>query len=152
MPTDHAPVEGIQHGGWRLTYADTASPYHKGQEKMDKSVILAASIGLVLAEDGGVTDVIPGKAADKAGIGPSMKVIAVNWRSYSADGLREAVAATKAPGAKLELLMKNGDFYKTHVLDYHDGERYPRLERDAGKPDVLAEILKPLTPTNAGPK
>jgi hypothetical protein len=31
-------------------------------------------------------------------------------------------------------------------LDYHDGEKYPHLERDAAKPDLLTQILKPLTP------
>jgi hypothetical protein len=31
-------------------------------------------------------------------------------------------------------------------LNYRDGEQYPYLERDAKKPDLLAEILKPLTP------
>jgi hypothetical protein len=28
-------------------------------------------------------------------------------------------------------------------VDYHDGEKYPRLERDNGKPDLLTAILKP---------
>jgi hypothetical protein len=29
-------------------------------------------------------------------------------------------------------------------LDYHDGEKYPRLERVQGTADLLDEILKPL--------
>jgi hypothetical protein len=28
-------------------------------------------------------------------------------------------------------------------LDYHDGERYPQLERVASVPDRLGDILKP---------
>ncbi|MCU1313333.1 MAG: hypothetical protein JWM54_1090, partial [Acidobacteriaceae bacterium] len=31
-------------------------------------------------------------------------------------------------------------------VDYHDGERYPALERDSSTPDLLSDILKPLTP------
>ena len=30
-------------------------------------------------------------------------------------------------------------------IDYHDGERYPVLERVDGTPDYLDEITKPLT-------
>jgi hypothetical protein len=29
-------------------------------------------------------------------------------------------------------------------LDYHGGERYPHLVREANVPDVLEEILKPM--------
>jgi hypothetical protein len=31
------------------------------------------------------------------------------------------------------------------VLDYRDGEKYARLERDTAKPDLLSEIIAPLT-------
>jgi len=40
-------------------------------------------------------------------------------------------------------LVENGDVFKTCRLDYREGERYPYLERDASKPDMLAEIIKP---------
>jgi hypothetical protein len=39
-------------------------------------------------------------------------------------------------------MVKDGEFYSSHRVDYHDGERYPHLERDAGKTDVLSEIVK----------
>ena len=42
--------------------------------------------------------------------------------------------------------MENEDYFKTCVLDYHEGEKYPHLERIKSKPDILTEILKPLTP------
>ena len=47
---------------------------------------------------------------------------------------------------RTKLLVENEDYFKTCKVDYHDGEKYPHLERDAAKPDLLAEILKPLTP------
>jgi len=34
------------------------------------------------------------------------------------------------------------DALRTHRLDWHDGLRYPHLERIDGRPDVLAEILR----------
>jgi hypothetical protein len=29
-----------------------------------------------------------------------------------------------------------------YKLNYHGGERYPHLERDPTKPDVLADVIK----------
>ena len=37
--------------------------------------------------------------------------------------------------------VKNGEYFSTHTVDYHGGERYPFLERQHGKSDVLTEIL-----------
>jgi len=59
--------------------------------------------------------------------------------------LRAALKATKA-GGKLELLVENGEFFRTLALAYREGERYPRLEREAATPDVLAAIVRPLVP------
>ena len=36
-------------------------------------------------------------------------------------------------------------------IDYHDGERYPRLVRVEGTPDYLDDITKPLTKPEAIP-
>jgi hypothetical protein len=36
---------------------------------------------------------------------------------------------------------QNDDVVKTQSLDYHGGTREPHLERDAVKPDLLAQIL-----------
>jgi hypothetical protein len=54
------------------------------------------------------------------------------------------IAATNS--APIELLVERDDYYQTCKLDYHGGEKYPVLERDATKPDLLDEILQPLTP------
>jgi hypothetical protein len=71
-----------------------------------------------------------------------MKLLAVNGRRFSPDGLKKAGAAT-ATGGKLELLAESGDFFKTYALDYRLGARYPRLEKADGKSDLLTEIVKP---------
>ena len=81
------------------------------------------------------------KPSAKAGLAPGMKVIAVNGRRFSADGLKTAVANTKT-GGKLELLVESGDFFKPHLLNYKDGAKYPRLEKTDGTADLLAEIVK----------
>ena len=140
-----APLGGIEASGWRLIYQDTVPDMLKSREAADKFTDLSFSIGLQIKENGAVIDVVPGSPADKAGVGASMKLVAVNGRHWKPELLRSAVKFARTNPAPIELLVENDEFFKTCKVDYHDGERYPRLERDATKPDLLAEILKPLT-------
>ena len=72
-----------------------------------------------------------------------MKLIAVNGRKFSVALLKQAIKAAKGTTAPIELLVEDREFFKTLRVDYHDGERYPHLERDASKPDVLEQIIQP---------
>ena len=137
-----APLGGIEGSGWKLVYDETQSEMERGAEGSFHFVDGAFSIGLQLREDGTITDTIEGMPAALAGIGPGMKLIAVNGRHYSPEILREALKAGKGGSAPLELLVENTDYYKTYKLDYHGGERYPHLVRDDSKPDLLTEIYK----------
>ena len=60
-------------------------------EQILRNVNVAYSIGLQLTEEGSVVDVFPEMVAAKAGIGPGMKIVAVNGRQYSGDVLRGAI-------------------------------------------------------------
>lgn len=142
---DQAPIAGLQQGGWRLAFADKPTPFEKAAQTLRKKIDLAPSIGLRLGQDGNIDDVVPGKAAFQAGLGPGMKVLAINTRRFSPEVLQDALAASKKPGQKLELLVENGDIFRTFTLDYHDGSRHPRLERLPDQPDLLSKILAPLT-------
>ena len=81
--------------------------------------------------------------AFEADIGPGWELVAVNDRAASAEVLRDAVTAAKGTDKPINLLLKNGDRYRTVAFDYHDGLRYPRLERIPGTPDRLGDILSP---------
>ncbi len=140
----HAPLGGIEQGGWRLVYDTKPNGFLRDAEQVRRFTELSYSVGLRLQENGTIADAIEGMAAARAGIGPGMKLIAVNSEAWSPEVLREAVRATKN-GASLELAIDNDGMVKNYKLDYHDGERYPLLERDASKPDVLSEIIAPLT-------
>ena len=138
-----APMGGIEGSGWRLMYDDNPSELWKAEDESHKNVNAAYSIGLLLRTDGVILDTIEGLPAAKAGIGPGMKVVAVNGRAFSADVLRDALKAGKGGTAPLELLVENADYFTTYKLDYHDGEKYPHLVRDASRPDLLSDIIKP---------
>jgi predicted metalloprotease with PDZ domain len=138
-----APLDGYSRSGWRLAYGDKPTELETLTASARKLIDHAATLGLKLTPDGTVADVIPAKAADRAGVGPGMKVLSVNSRRWSAERLAEAVRTSKTNREPIELILENRDYLRVYRLDYHDGARHPRLERTAGKKDLLAEILKP---------
>jgi predicted metalloprotease with PDZ domain len=137
-----APLGGIEGSGWKLVYDQTPSDMMSGLAGMYHVVPAALAFGLVLNDDGTIIDTTEGLPAAKAGIGPGMKLVAVNDRRFSPEILRDAVKATKTSNSPLELLVENTDYYKTYKIDYHGGEKYPHLVRDESKPDLLTDILK----------
>ena len=138
----HAPLGGITNGGWRLVYGDSVPEFYATNETARKNTDERFTIGVLLGEGGAITDVVPGMSAARAGVAPGMKLIAVNGRALGKDVLRDAIKATRTWNQPLELLVENGLNYKTCKLDYKGGGRYPDLERDPSKPDILAEIAK----------
>jgi predicted metalloprotease with PDZ domain len=136
-----APLGGIEGSGWKLVYDDMRSPLVLALEGDRETVNAAFSIGLWLKADGTIIDTVEGMPAARAGIGPGMKVIAVNGKKFSKavlqDGLREG-----KNGSTLELLVENTEYYKSYRLDYHDGEKFPHLVRDESKPDLLSDIIR----------
>jgi predicted metalloprotease with PDZ domain len=140
----HAPLGGLERGGWRLVYNDQPNAYLRAAEKLGKRTNVAYSLGLQIKDDGELQDVIVGSPAYAAGIGPGMKLVAVNGRAYSRDVLLEALRASQNNSQPLKLLVENAKFFKTYSIPYHDGIKIPHLER-TGATDVLSGILKPLT-------
>jgi len=100
------------------------------------------SLGLAFREDGTTSDVVPGMAADKAGLAPGMKVEGVNGRKFSRERLQDAIADSVTK-RQVEFLVLDGDTYRTFVVQYADGLKYRELTRDPNKPDLLMNILKP---------
>jgi predicted metalloprotease with PDZ domain len=137
----HAPLGGIERGGWKLAYTPERSGWWRAEEEYRKRVDLTYSLGLKVTEDGNILDVAYDGPARKAGVTPSVKLIAVNGREFSPTVLREAVKASAQ--RPVELLIKNGEFYETHRLEYSGGERYPHLVRDESAPDLLTQVIAP---------
>ncbi len=137
-----APLSGVELSGWKLVYDERRSELQKAEEERD-GINAAYSIGLMLGKDGAIRDTIEGLDAAKAGIGPGMKLIAVNELRYSNHAWHDALKEGKNNSAPLELLVENSDRFHTYKLDYHGGEKYPHLVRDESKPDVLSDIIKP---------
>ena len=129
----------LEAHGWKLVYNDQPSVAVKSMEAGRKVVNLAYSLGLTIGKDGEIGDVLWDGPAFKAGVAPGMKLIAVNGKEYSADTVKDAVK-DKGP---IELLVKNFDEYQTLAVDYHDGLKYPHLERVQGTADTLGLLMAP---------
>ena len=143
-----APLGGIERGGWRLVYNDRPNVFIHTEEEFDQHVDASYSLGFRVRKDGQFDDVIHGSPAYLAGVGPGMKLVAVNGRAWSKDVLEEALRASRDSKQPIDLLVENAKFFRTCSVNYHDGIRNPHLERTeaSGVPgDVLGEILKPLT-------
>jgi len=138
-----APLTGIERSGWKLVYDEIPSELVMARKREYKEINAEYSIGLLLDESGKIIDAVEGMPAAKAGVGPGMKLVAVNGHRFSVENLSEALKIGKNSSEPLELLVENTDYYKIYKLDYHGGEKYPHLVRDESKPDVLSEIITP---------
>ncbi|HEU4414952.1 MAG TPA: M61 family peptidase, partial [Candidatus Angelobacter sp.] len=139
----HAPIGGITGGGWQLIYNDQKNATMDAREKSSNNIDLSFSLGFIASKDGDLRDVIPGSPAYAAGLGPGMKVIAVNGRKWSKDIIRTALAGGLHNQQPLSILAENGEYITTYQVNYHEGERYPHLVRSQGQPNLLDEIIKP---------
>jgi len=141
----HAPLGGIENAGWKLVYDAYRSEIWRDYEDDRRTADLMYSIGLTVRDDGTIDDVAYGGPAQKAGVTPATRLIAVDNRQFTPTILREAVQRTKSNARGVELLIKNGEYYSSHHIDYQGGEKYPHLVRDESKPDILSKIIAPLT-------
>jgi predicted metalloprotease with PDZ domain len=141
----HAPLGGIESGGWKLVYNDKPNLFTQAEEKLAKFADFSYSLGFTVSEDGKLDDVIVGSPAYQSGLGPGMKLIAVNGRKWSPPGLHAALKGVPGSDRSIELLVENAQFFKTYSVVYTDGEKNPHLERVSVQPDILGDILKPMT-------
>jgi predicted metalloprotease with PDZ domain len=140
----HAPLGGIEQGGWKLVYTERRSDYERALESAYGSSDYSYSVGLLIGRDGNVMDVLVKSPAATAGLAPGLQLIAVNGMRFSKDRLDAAITDAKGGSGSFSLLARNGDEYKTYTVAYRDGLRFPHLERDASVPDVLSHIIAPL--------
>ncbi len=141
----HAPLGGIEMSGWKLVYKNSPNDMEKISEKVYHYTNLDYSLGFTISDKGNLNDVIPGTPAAKAGLAPDMKIIAVNGRKYSSNVIHEALKQAMDNSSPIKFIVANGEFYSIVDIDYHSGERYPYLERDTAKPDLLSTVITPLT-------
>ena len=136
-----APLDGLTRGGYRLTYTSTPSEFTKTSEQRSHAADFEFSIGADVNDDGTLRGVQWEGPAFKAGLTDGTKVLAVNGVEYSADALKRAIGDASGTKKPVDLMVQWGKRIWTAHLDYHDGLKYPHLERIADTPARLDEIL-----------
>jgi predicted metalloprotease with PDZ domain len=141
---DHAPIAGITAGGYRLTFDDKPNEVTRAEETRNHGVNAWYSLGLRTGSENTVSDVLLNSPAFQAGVGPGMKIVAINGRGASDELLRAAINEAKTSSQPMELIFENTGFFKVLKIDYHGGARYPHLTRGGSGDALLDDILKPL--------
>ena len=145
----HAPeTPGLAAlSGYKLVYTDKPDYWSALNESESGGLNARYSLGLAAGSNGEIGDVIIDSPAYKAGLAPGFTIVAVNGRAYTPSLLRAAIQDARANGPAIDLITANTGYYKVIRIDYHDGEKYPSLERVAGVPARMDDILKPMTAT-----
>jgi len=134
------PLDGLARGGWKLVYTD--KPAADGGSARG-GTDFGYSLGMSLSKDNKIGGVAWNSVAFKAGLAPGMTLVAVNGEAASGDVLKDAVKDAKGGNKPIVLLVNSFDHISEVRLDYHDGLRYPHLERIPGTPDRLSLIYAP---------
>jgi len=142
-PDAHGPLAGIERGGYRLVWRETPNDYSKALNTELGRVDFQYSLGLSLNAANRVTGVRWGSPAFEAGLTSGWEVVAVNGRAAGAAAIAAAITASKNNSTPIQMMLKNGERFRTIDFDYHGGLRYPHLERIEGAPDRLGDILAP---------
>lgn len=127
-------TEGLEMAGWRLVFNST--PSGNASHFYD--------LGIDIASDGTINDMILDSAADKAGIAPGMKVLTVGGKPYSDGALNDAITAATQPGHPIVVEVVKDDVVSTLSIGYTGGLKYPHLERIPGATDYLSQIAAPV--------
>ncbi|MEG3163941.1 peptidase M61 [Sphingomonas sp. PB2P19] len=137
-----APINGFAMNGYKLVYTPEITGYMKQAEKT-RGTDLSYSIGLVINKEGAVTSSIWGSPAFKAGVDVGSEIVAVNGEVYSSDRIKAAILAAKGTKEPIRLSVKSSDRLRDVMVDYHDGPRYPRLQKVGTGEGGLDRLLTP---------
>jgi predicted metalloprotease with PDZ domain len=136
-----APLQGLERSGWRLAWSEEPNAYTKGLTAQRKFDDFAHSLGFEVGKGDMLSRVRWGGPAFDAGLSTAVQLIAVDGRAYKAERLKAAITAAKTSKAPIQLLVKDGELYKTVSIAWSGGLRYPKLERIDGSEDRLTKVL-----------
>ena len=139
-----AALAGIAKSGYEVQYTEKSNDYVNAEEYRDHGVNAWYSIGLTTGTDNAIEDVLLNSPAYQVGLGPGMKIVAINSRRATEDILHRAIQSSKEDSKPIELIVDNDGFFKVVKIDYHGGEKYPHLQKKSAAKPLLDEILRPL--------
>jgi predicted metalloprotease with PDZ domain len=135
-----AILDGITRSGWKLVYNDQKNEVLESSSAHDGSADYSFSIGISVDKEKKIREVRWDSPAFRAGLAPGDYLVAVDNRAFKKEVMSDAIVAAEHDKAALQLLVRDGDLYRTVSIDYHDGLQLPHLVRIEGRPDYLTEL------------
>ncbi len=138
------PLGWVTTGGYRLVYSNVPTNYWRLEERRKKSADFTYSLGLVIdTGDRSIDQVIWDGPAFDAGLTNADILVALDGESFDSNRLADRVDSAVQSRKPIELLVRRGDQYRTVMIPYYGGNRYPRLERTSAAPGWLDVLLSP---------
>ncbi len=144
----HPPSDELARSGWRIVYTGRPNAFIRASQASDHGIVGWYAYGADFDAEGVVKDVRENSPAWRAGLAPGMHVLAVNGQQFSAEVFEYAVDRAQHSSSPISLITTQTGWYQTLSLDYHDGLRYPHLERVPSATDMLAAIVAPHAGTS----
>ena len=142
--TPRPPTAGLEASGYNYGDSDTMDP--EEAEGMNAAHFVEAyhSLGFLAREDGRVGAVWMHSPAYAAGLGPGDKLTAINGQPYTPELLTKVIRDSKTGAGPIVLTALRDDETADYRVDYHGGERFASMHRNAN-PDLLTTvILQPM--------
>lgn len=148
-PGQSAPTDWIARGGYRLVWKDEPNPFDTARMASSHFLTLFHSLGVTISAEGKIMGCRWDGPAFNAGLMPGAKILAVDGEAYSAEAIKAAITQAKGSEKPIELIYQRGDKVMTVALPYHDGLRYPWLERATTAKGAIAGLDALLAPRRA---
>ncbi len=133
------PLAGVEKLGYSIQYTNEP-PTGPNRSRIDP-LDARDSLGISLSGDGSIRSVILGSPADKAGLAPRMKIMAIGEYTWSRQRFADLMATSGSEGS-ITFTIVSGDRLRDVTIEYNGGPRYMTMTRDASRPDILAEIMR----------
>ncbi len=133
--------KSLQEAGYRLVFNDTPAHTCPAPDERRGLHCYATSIGTTVASDGTVESVEWDGPAFEAGLGPGMKLLAVNHAVFTTEQLEQSIRASGERSGNIILTVEDDGRIETLSIPYQGGMRYPHLVPIAGGRPVFDTIL-----------
>jgi predicted metalloprotease with PDZ domain len=146
------PTDELARSGWHLVWSDKPNLYIAAAAKEHYIVNRWYGLGITLSPKGIVRDVREGSPAWNAGIAEGSKIVAIDGHtvydredSFDVAQMDYALRSAEHSSQPIGIIVEDAGWYRVLAVNYHDGLRYPHLERTVGASDMLAAIMAPKT-------
>jgi predicted metalloprotease with PDZ domain len=137
------PTDELARAGWRLVYTSKPNEFIEAFATLRHMNYQWDSYGLEIGKGNTVMDVRENSPAWDAGMAPGMTIMAVDGQAFTDGVLKYVTTQAEHSNGPTTFLVQQDGWYHTYQVNYHGGPKYPHLARIAGKPDMLAQVMRP---------